>query len=169
MISYLPSLRASAVGLLTGLMLSHAAVAEPPPVKAERPWARATAPRQAVGGSYVTLTSGADDRLIGADSPVAGRVEVHEMTMDGTVMRMRALPDGLALPAGQAVLLAPGGFHVMLMDLKQPLVAGQTIGVRLRFQHAPPLDLQVPVMAIGAAGPGAPAGMNHGAMPGHTR
>ncbi len=135
-------------------------------VRAERPWARATAPQQKVGGAYVTLTSPADDRLLGASSPAAGRVEVHEMRMDGNVMRMRELADGVPLPAGKAVAFAPGGYHIMLMDLKQPLAAGQTVSVRLRFQNAPPLDLQVPVAPIGAQGPGTPSGTEgHAAMP----
>ena len=110
---------AAALALLFGFN-AHAQA----PARAEQPWARATAPQQKVGGAYVTLTSPANDALIGGSSPVAGRVEVHEMRMDGTIMRMRELPDGLSLPAGQAVALTPGGFHIMLMDLKQPLVAG---------------------------------------------
>jgi len=123
-------------------------------VRAEQPWARATAPRQKVGGAYVTLTSPVDDRLIGASSPVAGRAEVHEMTMDGAVMRMREQTAGIALPAGEPVALAPGGYHIMLVDLQKPLVAGQVIAVQLRFQHAPPMDLEVKVAPIGAQGPG---------------
>lgn len=121
-------------------------------IRAEQPWARATAPQQKVGGAYVTLTSPVDDRLMGASSPV-GRAEVHEMTMDGQVMRMREQKDGLALPAGKPVALAPGGYHIMLMDLQKPLVAGQVIAIQLRFQHAPPIDLQVKVAPIGAQGP----------------
>lgn len=141
------------------------------PVRAEQPWARATAPQQKVGGAYVTLTSLADDVLVGGNSPVAGRLEIHEMHMDGTIMRMRELPDGLPLPAGQRVALTPGGLHIMLVDLKQPLVAGQTIPMQLRFRTAPPLDLQVQVAPVGARGPNgqAPAAaMPMGAMPGHT-
>ena len=92
-----------ALGLLAPIAM-HAA-AQPSAVHAEQPWARATAPRQTVGGVYVTLTSPADDRLMGASSPVAGHAEVHEMTMDGNVMKMRELTDGLKLPAGQAVAL----------------------------------------------------------------
>ena len=126
---------------------------EPDPIRAEQPWARATAPSQTVGGAYVTLTSRADDRLLGAASPVAGHVELHEMRMDGPVMRMRELPQGLPLPADTAVALAPGGYHIMLMDLKQPLVAGQTIPVTLRFQNAPPLEIALRVAPVGAASP----------------
>lgn len=149
------------LGLLAPLA-THAA-AQPSTVRAEQPWARATAPRQTVGGVYVTLTSPADDRLVGASSPVAGHAEVHEMTMEGNVMRMRELTGGLKLPAGKAVALAPGGLHVMLVDLKQPLAAGQVIPVQLRFEHAPPVDLQVRVAPVGAQGPSGVAapGMEH--------
>lgn len=142
-------------------------------IRAEQPWARATAPQQKVGGAYVTLTSPSNDRLIGASSPVAARAELHEMQMDGTVMRMRELANGLALPAGKAVALAPGGYHIMLVDLKQPLVAGQVVPLQLRFQTAPPFDLQVRVAPVGASGPAmasgtAPGMEGHGAMPGHV-
>ena len=148
-----------ALALLAPLA-THAA-AQPAGVHAEQPWARATAPRQTVGGVYVTLTSPVDDRLVGASSPVAGHVEVHEMTMENNVMRMRELAGGLKLPAGQAVTLAPGGYHVMLVDLKQSLVAEQTIPVQLRFEHAPPVDLQVRVAPVGAKAPSM-AKMEHG-------
>ena len=148
---------------LASLILSIQSPAAYAQVRAEQPWARATAPRQDVGAAYMTLTSPVEDRLLGASSPVAGRVEVHEMTMDGGVMRMREMGAGLPLPAGTAVVLAPGGLHVMLVDLKQPLVAGQSVALRLRFRDAPPLDLQVPVAPVGARGPM----MEHGA--GHVR
>ncbi len=140
-----------ALGLLAPFA-THAAAQ--PTIRAEQPWARATAPRQTVGGVYVTLTSPVDDRLLSVSSPVAGHAEVHEMTMEGNVMRMRELTGGLKLPAGKAVALAPGGLHVMLVDLKQPLAAGQVIPVQFRFEHAPPVDLQVRVAPVGAQGPG---------------
>ncbi len=156
------------LGLLAPVAIHAVAqpvAAQPATVRAEQPWARATAPRQTVGGVYVTLTSPVDDRLLGASSPVAGHLEVHEMTMEGNVMRMRELTGGLKLPAGQAVALAPGGFHVMLVDLKQPLAAGQVIPVQLRFEHAPPVDLQVRVAPVGAKGPGvAPSGAQGSGM-----
>ncbi len=136
-----------------GLLIAGQAQAQTSGVHAEQPWARATAPQQKVGAAYVTLTSPADDRLMSASSPVAGRAEVHEMTMEGNVMRMREQTDGIALPAGKAVTLAPGGYHIMLTDLHKPLVAGQVIALQLRFQHAPPMDLEVKVAPIGAQGP----------------
>ncbi len=134
-------------------------------IRAEQAWARATAPQQKVGGAYVTLISPGDDRLVGVSSPVAGRAEVHEMRMDGNVMRMREVEGGLALPAGKVVALAPGGYHIMLVELKQPLVAGQVIPMQLRFRSAPPLDLQVRVAPVGAsAPPGAGASASSGHM-----
>ena len=128
-------------------------------------WARATPTGATAGAAYMTLTSPAGDVLTGASTPAAGQAAVHEMRMDGAVMRMRAVEGGLVLPPGQAVTLRPGGLHVMLEGLKAPLKQGGTVPLHLTFRTAPPLDLQVPVQAVGAAGPGgAPAG--HAVMPG---
>jgi len=96
-------------------------------------WARATVPGQTAGGAFMTLTAKEGARLIGASSAVAGVVEVHEMAMDGNVMRMRAIA-ALSLPAGRAVELKPGGYHVMLLDLKRPLAVGEKIPLELRFE-----------------------------------
>lgn len=99
------------------------------------PWVRGTVAQQTATGAFMQLQSPQDTKLIKAASPVAGVVEVHEMAMDGSIMKMRALPDGLALPAGKAVELKPGGYHVMLMDLKkQALTAGDTVPLTLTFQ-----------------------------------
>lgn len=121
-------------------------------VQATGVWARATVPGQAVGVAYATLTSPVGDRLVGVETPAAGRAELHSMTMDGSVMRMRQV-DGVPLPAGQPVALAPGGLHVMLMDLRGPLQAGQSFPLTLRFERAPPLTVQVPVEPVGARRP----------------
>ncbi|MCU0968242.1 MAG: copper chaperone PCu(A)C [Rubrivivax sp.] len=94
------------------------------------PWVRATVAQQTATGMFARITAPAGGRLVGASSPVAGVVEIHEMTMDGNVMRMRAIA-GLDLPAGKAVELRPGGHHVMLMDLKQTLKSGDTVPVTL--------------------------------------
>lgn len=96
-------------------------------------WARATVAGQTAGGAFMTLTSKEGARLVGATSPAAGVVEVHEMAMDGNVMKMRAIP-ALELPAGRAVELKPGGYHVMLLDLKRPLTVGEKIPLELRFE-----------------------------------
>jgi hypothetical protein len=94
------------------------------------PWARATAPAQPVGGAFMTLTSDRAVDVIAASSPVAKTVEIHEMKMEGDVMKMRAIPK-LALPAGKPVTLEPGGYHLMLVDLKQPLKEGERVPITL--------------------------------------
>jgi copper(I)-binding protein len=119
-------------------------------VKVENAWARATVPGQKTGGIYADLTSASDAALVAAGTPVAARAELHSMSMDGGVMRMRALPR-VELPAGKTVKLAPGGMHVMLVDLKQPLKAGDKVPLTLSVQSsgsAPTtLKLEVPVRA----------------------
>ena len=97
------------------------------------PWIRGTVPQQMSTGAFMQLRSATDAKLIEARSPVAGVVEIHEMKMDNNVMKMRAVPK-LDLPAGQAVDLKPGGYHVMLMDLKQTLKKGDTVPITLKFQ-----------------------------------
>lgn len=94
------------------------------------PWVRGTVEPQRATGMFATLTSTAGGRLVGASSPVAATVEIHTMTMTDNVMRMRAVP-ALELPAGKAVELKPGGYHVMLMDLKQALKSGDTVPITL--------------------------------------
>jgi len=93
-------------------------------------WARATMPGQKVSGAYMQIQSDVDARLLSVSSSAVPRVEVHEMKMDGDVMRMRELKS-VALPKGQIVTLAPGGFHLMLMSLKKPVVAGDIIPLTL--------------------------------------
>jgi copper(I)-binding protein len=102
-------------------------------VTATNVWTRATAPGQKAGGVYMQLKSAEAAALVSAQSPAANVVEIHEMAMDGNVMRMRAIPK-LELPAGQTVELKPGGHHVMLIDLKQPLKKGDQVPVRLRVE-----------------------------------
>ena len=123
-------------------------------VKVENAWARATVPGQKTGSVYVELTSESDAALVAAGSPVAARTELHSMTMDGGVMRMRALPR-VELPARKKVSLAPGGTHIMLVDLKQPLKAGDKVPVTLSVQASgtslTTLKLEVPVRAAASA------------------
>ena len=115
------------------------------------------------------LTSDSDARLVGADSPAASVVEIHEMIMDGNVMKMNAIP-GLDLPAGKTVELKPGGYHVMLLDLKAPLAKDTAVPLTLVFQDAKgaesKLNLSVPV-ATTPPGGGAAAGHGHGHGHGH--
>ncbi len=135
------------------------AMAQPAPegttVKAERAWARATPPQQRTSSGYVVLTSPVDDVLLSASSPVVGHAELHEMKMERGAMQMRELSAGVRLPQGERVGLMPGGYHIMLMDLRRPLVAGQTIPLELRFKRSPPLQLEFQVLPIGSSGPDA--------------
>ncbi|GGE37946.1 hypothetical protein GCM10011360_27200 [Primorskyibacter flagellatus] len=121
---------------------------------------RATLPNAPVAGGFMTIanTGQNEDRLLSATSPIAGRVEIHEMAMEGDVMRMRALPDGLALPAGDTVTLAPGGYHLMFMELKQALPEGDSVPVTLRFRDAGEVDV---TLTVGPTDAGAHAGMKH--------
>ncbi|MGV8997713.1 MAG: copper chaperone PCu(A)C [Parvibaculaceae bacterium] len=109
-------------------------------------WARPSVTKN--GAAYLTLTnSGKEaDALIAVSSSVADKVAIHDMQMDGTIMRMRALPK-LPLPAGASVTAAPGGTHIMLMGLKAPLVAGTMIKLHLTFEKAGETDISVPVQA----------------------
>jgi hypothetical protein len=108
------------------------------PITIERPWARASAPGQAVGGGFMTILHQGitEDRLVSATTPIAREVQIHTMNMDGGVMRMRPVEGGLAIPAGGRVVLQPGGLHLMFMELSAPLVAGSTFPVTLRFANA---------------------------------
>lgn len=118
-------------------------------------WARPTVPGQTSSAIYASFSAPAGARLVGASSPL-GEVSIHEMHMEGDVMRMRELPDGLDLPPGQSVALSPSGMHLMLTGLKQPLAAGSALPVALRFVDRDgrqgDLKLQVPVSASAPAG-----------------
>ena len=129
-------------------------------------WARATPGGAKVGGGYLTIENKGTtpDKLVGGSSPIAGKVEVHEMAMNNNVMTMRPLKDGLAIPPGQSVTLAPGGYHIMLMDLKAPLKKGDKVPVTLAFEKGGQAKITLDVEAIGATGPTSDQ-MNH-AMPG---
>jgi copper(I)-binding protein len=127
------SLRLRHAALATGaaLLLSHAALAQT--VQVQGAWARATVQGQMATGAFMRLTAPTDMRLKAVSSPVAGVSEVHEMRMEGNVMKMQALEKGLALPAGKTVELKPGGYHVMLMDLKMPLKKDTSVPLTLVF------------------------------------
>jgi hypothetical protein len=115
------------------------------------PWVRGTVEGQRATGAFMKLTAPADMALVAAASPVAKIVEIHEMKMDGGVMKMSAI-DKLALPAGKSVELKPGGYHVMLMALTQTLKAGETVPITLTFQDAAgrkqTVDVKAPVKAL---------------------
>lgn len=131
-------------------------------VEVKDAWVRATVPGQKGTGAFMSITARDGAKLVGASSPVAGVAQVHEMKMDGDVMKMRAMPS-LDLPAGQTVQLKPGGYHVMMMDLKQTLPKGSTVPLTLRFKNAKgaesKVELKVPVSTVApAAAQGVSAG-----------
>lgn len=115
------------------------------------PWARATPGGAKVGGAYLEIKAagGAGDRLVSAASAAAGTVEIHGHINEGGVMKMRRL-DGLAVPAGTSVMLKPGGYHLMLVDLKQPLKQGDKLQLTLTFEKAGTLSVEGPVAPLGA-------------------
>jgi copper(I)-binding protein len=123
------------------------------------PFTRATLPNAPVGGGFLTIENAGTeaDRLISVTSDVAGDTQLHEMAMAGDVMKMRQLVDGLEIPAGETVVLAPGGFHIMFMGLKQAFVEGETVAVTLTFEKAGSVEVLLPVQAPAAD---APAGMH---------
>lgn len=148
----------------TLLSLTASAWAQTPaPVEVKDAWVRATVAQQKATGAFMQLTAQADTRVVQASSPIAGVVEIHEMAMDKDVMKMRAIP-ALALPAGKTVELKPGGYHVMLMDLKAAVKAGDVVPVTLVLEGKDGLRTSLEVKATArplgnmAASPGA----NHG-------
>ncbi|MBO9710435.1 MAG: copper chaperone PCu(A)C [Caulobacter sp.] len=144
---------ARCIGALTAacaaLPLAGVAFAASPTVKVTDPWCRA-APRGALaGGCYLTLTAAVDDRLVSVDTELADHAEIHTMSLDGGVMRMRRLADGIALPAGRTVQLKPGAEHLMIIRPKAQISAGTSVALTLRFAKAPPLRVVAPVKAVG--------------------
>ena len=148
---------------LMAALIAGSAIAQTAAVKVEGAWARASVPGQMGTGAFMKLTAKDGAKLVGASSPAAGVTEVHEMKMEGDVMKMRAVPT-LDLPAGKAVELKPGGYHVMLLDLKAPLAKDTTVPLTLTFKDAKgaesKLELKVPVAARAPGNPGAAAMMD---------
>jgi periplasmic copper chaperone A len=163
------------VALLAGLIASPARAQE---VKAgglliTQAWSRATPNGAKVGGGYLTIENkgSSADRLIGGSGDIADKVEVHEMAMNNGVMTMRPLDKGLTIEPGKTVKLAPGGFHLMLFDLKGPLKQGDKVPVTLEFEKAGKVKLSLEVQGVGAqapAGAGQPAGHDMKKMPDHS-
>lgn len=158
-----PILAASAFISVAGPVLAHDYRAGD--ITIGHPWTRATPPMAKVGGGYLELTNEGStaDRLLGGSSPIAGRVEIHNMEMTDGIMKMRPVPDGVEIPAGDTVKLAPGGYHFMLLDLKQPIVEGEMIPVTLNFERAGSVDVELVASPIGstATGHGNATSPNH--------
>jgi copper(I)-binding protein len=147
----LNALLISAVGFgLAGL--AQAQNAKVGSVQIENAYTRSTVPGQMVAGGFMKIENkGAVDQLISASSPVAGEVQLHEMAMEGNVMKMRQVKE-VVVPAGGAVELKPGGMHLMFMNIKAPLTAGETVPVKLKFAKAGEVEVKMPVNAMGAQG-----------------
>ena len=131
------------------------------------PWTRATPGGAKIGGGYLSITNNGTtpDRLVGVSLSVADRGEIHEMKMDNGVMTMRPLADGIAIKPGETVKFAPGGYHLMFMDLKEPLKEGTMVKGQLQFEKAGKVDVEYKVDAIGATGEKSGGAM--GGMEGH--
>jgi hypothetical protein len=137
------------------------------PIHIAQPWARATPKGANSAAGYMTVTNNgtAADRLTCVASDAAAQCQIHTMTMEGGVMKMRPMEGGLEIKPGETVTLKPSGFHVMFVDLKHPLEQGNMVKATLKFEKAGTVEVEYPIMAIGAAAPGVPAG--GGMMEGH--
>jgi copper(I)-binding protein len=129
-------------------------------VTVHEPWIRATVPGQPTAGAYMRLTAGTDARLVSASSPVAGVTELHQMTMDKGVMRMRAVA-GIDIPAGKGAELKPGGLHIMMMDLKRPMKEGETVPITLVVEDGSKRRSSIEVKATVRAVTGASSHRQH--------
>ena len=120
------------------------------PIKIEHAYTRATMPGQQVAGGFMKIEnkSGPADQLVSVSSPIAGEVQLHEMAMEGNVMKMRQV-QGISVPAGGAVELKPGGLHIMFINIKAPLTAGETVPVKLKFAKAGEVEVSMPVNVMG--------------------
>ncbi|HZL61360.1 MAG TPA: copper chaperone PCu(A)C [Pseudolabrys sp.] len=121
-------------------------------LKISAPWARATPKGASVGGGYmkITNTGTAPDRLVGGSTDISGSFEVHEMKMEGDVMKMRPVAGGLEIKPGQTVTFDPSGYHVMFVDLKEQLVQGERFKATLEFAKAGKVDVDFTIEGIGA-------------------
>ena len=150
---------------ITGLLAITTAAWADTSVKVDDAWVRGTVASQKASGAFMRLTPSAKARLVAAESPVAGVVEIHEMAMENNVMKMRQVP-GLDLPAGQTTELKPGGYHVMLLDLKQQLKGGEQVPITLVFEDEAKKrftqEIKAPVTALGGVNTPMSMPMNHG-------
>lgn len=152
------------VGAVAGVTATAHAQA---PVTITDPWVRATVPGQKATGAFLQITAHEAVTLVGGKTPVAPVVEIHEMKMVGDRMQMRALPNGLAIGAGQTVALEPGGYHVMLIDLPKAVEVGQKVPLTLTFTTANgerlDVDIEAEVRPLGRMGrPMSHGGLGHG-------
>lgn len=133
-------------------------------ISLDRLWSPATPNGAATGAAYMEIKNHgrSDDRLVGGSSPVAAKIEIHEMSMRGGIMSMHAIDSGLVIPAGKSVVLEPqANYHLMLSGLKTPLKNGAQIPLTLNFAKAGTVHVEVPVLPLGSRGPAMPEHMDH--------
>lgn len=120
------------------------------PISVSKAWTRQTAPNQSVGGGFLTIRNvgKTDDRLLTASTPLAAEVQIHSMSMDKGVMKMRRVKEGITIPAGKSLELKPGGLHIMFIGLKKPFNLGDKIPVTLKFQRAGTVKVNFDVQSI---------------------
>jgi copper(I)-binding protein len=139
-------------------------------LKIHHPWARATPKGAPVGGGYLTITNTGTtpDRLVGGSTEVSKGFEIHEMSMDNNVMKMRMMPNGLEIKPGETVTLKPSGYHIMFTGLKAPLIQGEHVDATLKFEKAGEVKVFFLVGSIGQMSPGDKGGHDAGShdMPG---
>jgi copper(I)-binding protein len=150
---------------------AHAADYNVGSIEITEPWARATPKGASSAAAYLTITNSgtAPDRVSCTSSDVSGQCQIHTMTMDNGVMKMRPVEGGLEIKPGETVTLKPGGYHLMLVDIKHPLEAGKVATATLQLEKAGTIKVDFPVVPIGAPAPGASTGggsmmMDHGGM-----
>lgn len=126
------------------------------PIEVVHPWARATPPAAKVGGGYAEIRNDGSepDRLVSVTAEVAGRVEIHEMGVKDGIMTMRPVEAGVPVPANGTAALAPGGYHLMMLELKRPLKAGESFAGTMTFEKAGTIAVTFDVQAIGSTGAG---------------
>jgi copper(I)-binding protein len=142
------------LALAASLVVASAALAQTNQLEVSNAWARATPGKAENGAAYLTIQSPTPDRLLSVSTPVAKKAELHTMSMEGMVMKMRPLA-GVDIPAGQPITLKPGGRHVMLLGLDEPLREGQSFPLTLTFEKAGTRTVTVAIEKPGAAGPAA--------------
>lgn len=150
--------------IIAAFLALFCAVVQAQNVVIKDPWVRATVPGQQATGAFMKITTKDGGKLVSVSSAAAGVVQVHEMKMEGGVMQMRAVADGLDLPAGKTVELKPGGYHVMLMDLKAPLEVGAVVPLSLVVKNAKGGETRVEMkVKVTSAAPADAPAMDHSA------
>lgn len=164
---YFKTLTIATMALLTTMGFGVASEYKIDGIVIEHPFTRATPPKARVAGGYMKITNNGSqmDRLVGGAAAFSKRVEIHEMSMENDVMRMRPLPDGLEIAPGATVELKPGSYHMMFMSISEPMQQGAKHTVTLRFEKAGEIDLEIAVESMNA---GAKGGMNHGEKMDHS-